>query len=325
MRRTVTAALAAAVCWTGAALAQSQPEALALLQRMYTATQKLNYSGTFIYQHGDHSETSRITRLVDHGTIYERVEILDGMPREIVRANDEVKCYLPDQHDGEGRPQAGRQAVSRHAAGPDSIHRRELQRAQGRERRIAGYDCQSIVLEPKDDLRYGHKLWADVDSGMLLKAQDLQREGRAARAVLLHRSRIGGGSIATRCGRNTRARTARGASRTVAMHEVNLAAAGWLMKPLPPGYSQGHGDAGARSAASPSVGQIVLFGRPGGRFGFHRADERSAAAAPAGLSRKGAINIYTRRVEDSLVTVVGEVPAEGVRFIANQVEYRKPN
>jgi negative regulator of sigma E activity len=31
-----------------------------------------------------------------------------------------------------------------------------------------------------------------------------------------------------------------------------------------------------------------------------------------------------RKLEDHLVTVVGEVPAEGVRQIADSVEYRRP-
>jgi sigma-E factor negative regulatory protein RseB len=40
----------------------------------------------------------------------------------------------------------------------------------GETRRIAGFDCQSIVLTPKDELRYGHRLYADTKSGMLLRA-----------------------------------------------------------------------------------------------------------------------------------------------------------
>jgi hypothetical protein len=33
--------------------------------------------------------------------------------------------------------------------------------------RIAGFDCEAVVLTPKDELRYGYKLWADVKTGML--------------------------------------------------------------------------------------------------------------------------------------------------------------
>lgn len=44
-----------------------QGDALAWLQKMATAAQKLNYTGTFTYQSGGSSETSRITHLVDAG------------------------------------------------------------------------------------------------------------------------------------------------------------------------------------------------------------------------------------------------------------------
>ncbi|MCZ7654832.1 MAG: hypothetical protein M5R42_11940 [Rhodocyclaceae bacterium] len=37
--------------------------------------------------------------------------------------------------------------------------------------RVAGLDSQLIVLEPKDALRYGHHLWAEVNSGLILKAR----------------------------------------------------------------------------------------------------------------------------------------------------------
>ena len=43
-----------------------------------------------------------------------------------------------------------------------------------------------------------------------------------------------------------------------------------------------------------------------------------------GLSSMGAINIYTRRVADHLVTVVGEAPARSVRRIADTVQFRAP-
>jgi sigma-E factor negative regulatory protein RseB len=43
----------------------------------------------------------------------------------------------------------------------------------------------------------------------------------------------------------------------------------------------------------------------------------------AGLMRQGAINVYMRLVGSYWVTVVGEAPAESVKYIANAVEYRK--
>ena len=43
-----------------------------------------------------------------------------------------------------------------------------------------------------------------------------------------------------------------------------------------------------------------------------------------GLVRQGPINVFTRRLDDHWITVVGETPPESVKVIANAVEYHKP-
>src|SRR3989454_5107363 len=48
-----------------AAIAQTEPSALQWLQRIYAATEKLSYSGTFVYQQGQQEKTSRITHVVE--------------------------------------------------------------------------------------------------------------------------------------------------------------------------------------------------------------------------------------------------------------------
>ena len=57
------------------ALADALPQADALnwLQRIATAARQLNYAGTFVYQQGERTETSRITRLSGPGGDVERV------------------------------------------------------------------------------------------------------------------------------------------------------------------------------------------------------------------------------------------------------------
>ena len=88
---------AAAVCTlavvASAAYAQS-PESLAWLRKIQDATRNLSYTGTFVYQQGNRNETSRITRLAPADI--ERLEVLDGLPRELVRTRDTVRCYLPE-------------------------------------------------------------------------------------------------------------------------------------------------------------------------------------------------------------------------------------
>ena len=72
-------------CLCSVALGQ---DALSWLQRMSTAARNLNYSGVFLYQTGVRTELSRITHFVDAAGEHERLETLDGTPREVLRNND---------------------------------------------------------------------------------------------------------------------------------------------------------------------------------------------------------------------------------------------
>src|SRR5574344_1676426 len=65
------------------------------LQRMSHAARNLNYSGVFVYQSGGRSESSRISHWTDASGEHERLEALDGTPREIVRNNEEVQSFFP--------------------------------------------------------------------------------------------------------------------------------------------------------------------------------------------------------------------------------------
>src|SRR5262249_60618753 len=78
--------------WATAALAETlqETEALTWLKRIASAARQLNYSGTFIYQHGDHVESFRITHFVDRSGECEKLETLDGPKREIFRNENEI-------------------------------------------------------------------------------------------------------------------------------------------------------------------------------------------------------------------------------------------
>ena len=88
--------LAAVVSGAAAAAETTTPaEGMRLLRQMATAARELNYTGTFVYRRGSQIETSRVWHLTDSTGDYERLETLDGPPREVVRINDEVTCFYP--------------------------------------------------------------------------------------------------------------------------------------------------------------------------------------------------------------------------------------
>jgi sigma-E factor negative regulatory protein RseB len=299
-------------------LAQAQsPETLGWLRKINDATQKLSYTGTFVYQNGSRSETSRITRYVDASGDIEKLEVLDGVPREIVRTKDTVRCYLPGSRvvKVDRRTERGFPALL-----PERIHAlaRHYDITLGETRRVAGYDCQAIVLTPRDDLRYGYKLYADVASGMLLRAVTLDADGNQVEQFMFTQLAIGG---------VTRDMVKpKHASRTWRVEDAHAAPArlaGWSLSSELPGFHKVV-ELKRRLGESRSAGQVVYSDGLAAVSVFIESLEGRSDPVRTGLASMGAIHIYTREVANHMVTVVGEAPAASVQRIANSVEYRRP-
>ena len=311
------------IIWGGlvqAQTAQTSPEAMALLRRIYEATEKLSYTGTFVYQQGERNETSRITRASGAGGGVERLEVLDGMPREIVRTRDTVRCYLPESQTVKVDRRSERRAFP--ALLPERITdlARSYTISRGEPVRIAGYDCESVVLTPVDDLRYGYMLWADANTGMLLKARTVNRKGETIEQFTFTQLAIGNVSrhkVRTRHA----ARSWRIEDSTVT--PANLAQAGWSVSAELPGFRKVV-EVTRKLGESRPVGQMVYSDGIAAMSVFIEPIAGRAEAVRPGPSSLGAFHFYTREVANHIVTVVGEAPAASVQRIANTVEFRRP-
>jgi sigma-E factor negative regulatory protein RseB len=311
--------LVAGLCALGPAVAYAQsPETLGWLRKMHGATQKLSYTGTFVYQNGARSETSRITRFVEaSGDNTEKLEVMDGMPREIVRTKDTVRCYLPGSRVVKVDRRTERDFP---ALLPERITAlaRHYDISLGETRRIAGYDCQAVVLTPRDNLRYGYRLYADVNSGMLLKAVTFDAAGEQVEQFTFTQLAIGG---------VTRDMVkSRHASRSWRMEDAGAAPtklAGWRLSSELPGFHKVI-ELKRRLGESRSAGQVVYSDGLAAVSVFIESLEGRSDPVRPGLSSMGAIHIYTREVANHVVTVVGEAPAASVQRIANSVEYSRP-
>jgi sigma-E factor negative regulatory protein RseB len=303
--------------------ARADGDALQWLQRIHAAAQKLSYTGTFVYRGGDQAETSRIIHIVGPHGARERLETLDGQPREVVRSDGEVKCYLPDsmtvkvdkQADHKvfpALPPANLLAISEH-----------YEVTKGGIERVAGYECQSIMLEPKDTIRYGHRLWADTNTGMLLKSETYNDRKEMIEQFAFTQITIGGkidqGEVKSRFLAKSREWRVENSGAVAA----SLAASGWTIKPELPGFSKVT-EMKRTQGGSSEVGHVVYSDGLAALSVFIEPMASKTALPQPGLSRQGAINIYSRQIAGHLVTVVGEAPAESVKMLAESVAYRKP-
>jgi sigma-E factor negative regulatory protein RseB len=305
----------------GAALAETleETEALAWLQRIANAARQLNYTGTFVYQHGDQVETSRITHFVDRSGEYEKLETLDGPKREIIRTNNEILTFDAEHRVVRREKRSPRRAFP--ALLPDQLSNLTIyyRLRRGDQERIAGYDSQSLMLEPRDVFRYGHKLWADIATGLLLKARMLDENSHLVEQFVFTQLSIGGGVTrdSVRPSYDPRGWTVENAN------VPTIADTGWVVASQPPGFKKimemqrvkpGGQAPVAHLVYSDGLAAVSVFIEP----------LPTTRKFQEGLTRQGAVNIYIRPLADQLVTVLGEAPTATVKQMANSVGARAP-
>lgn len=319
--------IASRVTWLLATWALTLPlhaaETEALLARMQRAAQSLNYDGTFVYQHGDRVESFRI---VHRGTgadgMRERLVSLSGVPREIIRNDREVRCYLPDEKMlliEPRRPGAQNfpSLLPESFAALNAYYRFR----SGREERVAGRPAQVIAIRPRDGYRFGYRLWTDTDTGLLLKAQLIDDEGKTIEQYLFTQIAIGkaiaDADLRSQSPEGSTARQAPEAS--AAPGEAR-----WTVARLPSGFALTARSVRRLSAQREPAEQLVysdglavvsVFVEPAGPSG--------APTALAGPTQMGAVHAFGKVTDGYQVTVVGEVPAATVNLISESVTARR--
>jgi len=294
-----------------------QSEALAWLTRISAAAGQLNYEGTFVYQHGDSMESSRIVHMVDGASEHEKLVTLDGPPREVIRNNDEVQSYYPEiktirsERRGPGRSFPNLlpdqlQAITAHYV----VRKAELER-------VAGFDAQTLILEPKDGLRYGHKFWAEIGSSLLLKARMTNERNQLVEQFAFTQLKID--AKLTLDDVKSSFANEQHTWKIDRIVSNGQSDSGWVIKSQPPGFRKVmEMRRSKQGGGSKLLTHIVLTDGLAAVSVFIEAGQIKEQVNE-GATQHGAINIYTRMVGDHRVTVLGETPAATVMLIANSL------
>ncbi|MES2537274.1 MAG: MucB/RseB C-terminal domain-containing protein [Pseudomonadota bacterium] len=307
-------------------------EAQEWLKKIQSAARKLHYSGTFVYQQGNQVRTSRITHIVDGRNELEKLEVLDGKPREYIRNNEEIICYVP-----EAKVLLVEKRVTQDvfpailAANPTELAT-YYNVKKGETGRIAGFDAQSVILEPKDHLRYGYKLWAEKATGLLLRAQTINDRNEVVEQISFTQLSIGNidRSRVKPSFPNTRGWRVENA----VMSNVKLS--NWMVTSVPAGFKKVRemkrllsDTSAAKPAAEPDqatahpsqreVSQIVFSD---GLAAISVFIEPGSQNRTEGAVQQGAMNIVGKRQGEFWLTIVGEVPIAAIRQVANSIEFK---
>ena len=304
-----------------AADAVTQQDGLTWLKKMASASHQLNYSGTFVYRHASQAETSRVVHYVNAaGGEFERLETLDGPAREVIRTNDQVVCYLPEIKTVIIEKRGKRRFPAMLPDRLTGVSENYAVRMDGMDR-VAGYDCQVVVLEPKDKLRYGHHFCAEAGSGLPLRSRTFNEKKEPLESFVFTELTIGGSfnRDKVRSRYAARSRDWKVDHSGFPTGEVS-SDTGWVLTQQPTGFKKltelkrsiaGRAVMVSHIVYSDGLAAVSVFIEP-----------LPKARIAQSLSHQGAVNIYIRPIADHLVTVLGEAPAATVMQIANSLEFR---
>ena len=311
---TARPAIAAALGLAAApALAESGQEWLA---RMGAALSNSSYVGEFVSESAGRVERLAITHRVRDGIVSERLVSLTGHGRELVRENDEVVVYLPDQKLAIIERRSGRSDLL------GALPRFEGRMAAwykvdwvGRETLDEFGPTAVVAVRPLDGYRFGYRLWIDVDTHMPVRSDLADGSGRVIERLRFTRLELDDDipdSAFTPAIDRSKLRWVRQSP------QADDEAPAWRAGQMPPGFRLSVSGMQALAGSGVPVNHLVYSDGLATVSVFIQAPAPGKARAE-GTTRSGVASAYTTLIEGHQVTAVGEVPPRTLKVIATSL------
>ncbi len=291
------------------------------LAKMHQAAHMLNYEGSFVYGQNNEMTSMQIIHSVDKNGEFERLISLDGSGREVIRSGNTVTCILPDKKAvvvDKSRPETEfpptfpvkieqlLKTYSFHFA-EDGI--------------VAGKKAKKLIIKPTDEYRYGHALWVDAKTGLLLKDHLINDNGEIVEQFMFTQIKYPEVIDKSRLVSNSKSKkfTWYEADDFKPKKEINKSM-NWKVMEVPPGFVPG---VKRHHKMTMSAMPVEHFMYSDGLSSISVFVEKKMKNSKnlLGSSTMGAVNAYGRAIGDYHITVVGEVPHATVKMIGDSVEH----
>ncbi|WP_456445620.1 MucB/RseB C-terminal domain-containing protein [Thiolapillus sp.] len=318
----------------------SHNEASQWLERMNQAVSSVNYEGHFVYQCGETLEAMYIRHQNGKHGPRESLSSLTGLPREVIRDSQSI-TVITNQN---GKLQVSQQPAVGRLSPLKSLQLSELEKnyalRMGDATRVAGRTGVTILLMPRDDLRYGYRLVLDKMSALPLDLMVVDSENEVQSHIMFTDLRItdvdlasiqqsGGEPLPVEQKDAEKAKVSVTLAGLAAnekpvefvdkplLKEVPEPEAPWQFEAIPKGFRLiNHQRVGQNGlyhfVFSDGLATVSVYLEPiaQGDHGFE------------GFTSLSSMNVLGRRLGDYQVTVVGEVPERTLQLLADGI---KPN
>ncbi len=304
-----------------AGVTRTEPSSAAgWLQQMGSALVERTYDGEFLHLAAGQAERLRILHAADVAEGAERLISLSGVGREIVRRGAVVSCYLPDQKRVlvESPEEQGLLLGTLPRFDVQSLQANYQLLLGSRSRGLLGRPTQVVEVRPRDAHRFGYRLWLDVATGMPVRSDLYDQDGRVLDQVLFIRLDFPSTLAAKLLNTSIDPR-----GYTVVNQRQHLLAAPsalpWGTLPLPPGFKLISATEQVVQSGQPSARHLVLSDGLATVSVF--VEPITSGQSPReGQGAVGSAYAMSLILGANHVTAIGEVPADTVRLIALSIE-----
>ncbi len=282
------------------------------------------YVGTFVVMSSTGTMASaKIWHVCTGDQQMERVESLTGTPRSTYRRNDQVITFMPEAKvaRSEKRDTLGLFPNLLKSAN-NSIGDFYSSKQTGVER-VAGFDADVVQLKPKDNLRFGYRIWSEKQSGLVIKLQTIGLEGQVLEQSAFSDLQLDAPIKLEKLAQMMEKTEGYKVEKPV-LTKIDPLQEGWNMKAPVPGFQsmncykrpvQTPGQSAMMQwIFSDGLASVSLFVEP---YDKQRHGQEM-------LLSMGATQTLTHRYNDWWVTVVGEVPPQTLKSFAQNLERTKP-
>ena len=312
----------------GAWADEPSQEVTTWLHNMGQAVHQLNYEGTFVYLLDNHMESMHLLHSVQDGQERERLVSLNGVPRQVVRDNYSIICVLPDRRSVSAELRSGADSNEADTGNLTQLAENYDFHLLGTER-VAGRKARVILIIPRDNLRYAHRLFLDVNSALPLKSELLDSEGRPISQIMFTNLRI---APNISLGDDTPEEPMNLVTEdqyswvnqkpSFRLPDEEREHIGWLFPGLPKGFNLRVHSRRASTKSRSAVDHFVFSdGLATLSVYIEKADERHGLN---GESQVGTVNVFGTNKNGYQITAVGEVPPQTVRQLVQSTKLKTP-
>jgi sigma-E factor negative regulatory protein RseB len=294
---------------------ESSVDAHQTLLNTLKAMSALNYQGTVAFLRNGKLETMKYTHINDKGLEQEQLSSLNSPLREIVRDADQVTCLFKatQQTIIDHRPFERSFLVDlpKNLADLDAGYNLTIVGEED----IAMLPAYVVQIQPKDDYRYVRKIWIDKQQFLPLKLEVYDNSGATIEQFVFTELQVKDGLTTV----DVKAAETSKSKHIHQMQNQSSDQAAFVISDLPVGFKEvffarmiGHDSNQAidHLLLSDGIASVSVY-----------MENRTTLIQP-GLQTSGAINSFSRIIEHSELTVMGEVPAKTVELIARGITLR---